>query len=258
MGSAARILDFRNVLSWASSGVIRNACISLRTQSIHLPLDLPLGLFPGTLISTITLISLFSSILCLCPYQRSLIALTFSCMYLCTCNYYFTFADYYMYMILCNNKAITIIMLFTPSSFLMSTLFSLSLNATPFILLNIVISVFSRICSSFFRTVQHSAPYRSTGLMTVIYSLIFNFLGMFLSLITPDMSLNLPHAALTLALTASSDPPSSLMVTSKYLNLFTCLRLVPWLSLMFAFVPLLLLTITSVFPMLILVPCSTS
>ena len=68
------------------------------------------------------------------------------------------------------------------------------------------------------------------------------------------MSLHLPHATLTLALTASSDPPSSLMVTPKYLNLFTCLRLVPWLSLMFAFVPLLLLTITSVFPMLTLVP----
>ena len=64
------------------------------------------------------------------------------------------------------------------------------------------------------------------------------------------MSLHLPHDALTLALTASSDPPSSLMVTPKYLNLFTCLRLVPWLSLMFTFVPFLLLTITSAFPIL--------
>ena len=59
-------------------------------------------------------------------------------------------------------------MLFTPSSFLMSTLFTLSLSVTPFILLNILISVFSRICSSFFLTVQHSAPHRSTGLMTVM------------------------------------------------------------------------------------------
>ena len=56
------------------------------------------------------------------------------------------------------------------------------------------------------------------------------------------MSLHLPHDALTLAFTASSYPPSSLM------------RLVPWLSLMFAFVPLLLLTITSVFPMLTFSP----
>ena len=71
---------------------------------------------------------------------------------------------------------------------------------------------------------------------------------------TQDRSLHLPHAALTLALTASSEPPSPLMVTPKYLNLFTCLRLVPWLSLVFAFVPLLLLTITSVFPMLTFSP----
>ena len=81
---------------------------------------------------------MFSSILCMCPYQRSLIFLTFSCI------------------------------LFTPSSFLMSTLFTLSLSGTPLILLNILISVFSRICSSFFLTVRHSAPYRSTGLMTVM------------------------------------------------------------------------------------------
>ena len=79
VGSAARILDFQNVLSWASSGVIRSAGISLRTQSIHFPLGLPLGLFPGALMSTTALTSLFSSILCMCPYQRSLISLTFSC-----------------------------------------------------------------------------------------------------------------------------------------------------------------------------------
>ena len=132
------MLDFQNVLSWASSGVIRSVCISLRTQSIHLPLGLPLGLFPGTIMSTTALTSLFSSILCMCPYQRSFISLTYSCM------------------------------LFTPSSFLMSILFTLSLSVTPLILCNILISVFSRICSSFFLTVQHSAPYRSTGLMTVI------------------------------------------------------------------------------------------
>ena len=64
-------------------------------------------------------------------YQRSLISLTFSCM------------------------------LFTPSSFLMSTLFTLSLSVTPLILLNILISIFSRICSSFFLSVQYFAPYRS-------------------------------------------------------------------------------------------------
>ena len=200
--------------------MIRSACISLRTQSIHLPLGLPLGLFPGTLMSITALSSLFSSILCMCPYQRSIISLTFSCI------------------------------LFTPSSFLMCAFFTSSLSVTPLIFRYILISVLSRIYSSFFLTVQHSAPYRRTGLMIVI----FNFPGIFWSLITPDRSLHLPHPALTLALTASSDPPSSLMVTPKYLNLFTCLRLVPWLSLMFAFVPLLLLTINSVFPMLTFSP----
>ena len=65
-GVHGRILDFQNVLSWASSGVIRSSCMSLLTQSIHLPLGLPLGLLPGTIISTIALTSLLSSILCMC------------------------------------------------------------------------------------------------------------------------------------------------------------------------------------------------
>ena len=77
-------------------------------------------------------------ILCICPYHLSLIPLIFSCM------------------------------LFTPSSFLMSALFTLTLSVTRLILLNILISVFLRIYSSFYPTVQHSAPYRSTGLMTVM------------------------------------------------------------------------------------------
>ena len=137
MGAAARIHHFQNVLSCASSGVISSVCISHRTPSIHILLGLPLGLFPGTLMSQTALTS-FSSILCMCPYQRGIISHTFSCM------------------------------LLTLSAFLISTLFTLSLNVTPFILLNILISVFSRICSSFFLTVQHSAPHRSIGLMTVM------------------------------------------------------------------------------------------
>ena len=78
--------------------MIRSACISLRTQSIHLPLGLPFGLFPGTLMSTTAHSSSFSSILSMCSYQRSLISLTFSCI------------------------------LVTPSSFLMSTLFTLYIH----------------------------------------------------------------------------------------------------------------------------------
>ena len=60
----------RRPWSWASSGVIRSSCILLRTQSTHLPL----GLFPGTIMSTTALTSLFSSILCMC----SLTSLTFT------------------------------------------------------------------------------------------------------------------------------------------------------------------------------------
>ena len=119
-GSAARIRDFQNILSWVSSGGIRSSCITLRTQSLHLPFRFRLGLFPGTIMSTTALTSMFYSILCMCPYQRSLISMTFSCM------------------------------LFTPSSFLMPTLFTLSLSVTPLIFLNILISVFSRICSPSF------------------------------------------------------------------------------------------------------------
>ena len=83
--------------------------------------------------------SLFFSILCMCPYQRSLISLTFS------------------------------LMLVTPSSFLMSTLYFVSQCYTFNSSQPLIIPVFSRICSSFFLTVQHSAPYRSTGLMTLSF-----------------------------------------------------------------------------------------
>ena len=58
-GQRPEFLISQNVLSWASSGVIRSACISLRTQSTHLPLGLPLGLFPGTIMSTTALTRCF-------------------------------------------------------------------------------------------------------------------------------------------------------------------------------------------------------
>ena len=76
VGSAARIRDLQNVLSWASSGVTCSSCMF--PLSTYLPLGLPLGLFSGTIISTTALTSLFSSIIYMCTYQRSLIHLTFS------------------------------------------------------------------------------------------------------------------------------------------------------------------------------------
>ena len=133
MGSAARILAFQNVLSWASSGVIRLSAYPFgRNPSIHLPLGLPLGAFSWhSRVNNCSHFVVFFHSLHV-SYQRSLISLTFSCI------------------------------LFTPSSFRMSTLFTLSLSVTPLILLNILISVFSRICSSFFLTAHHS------GIMTVM------------------------------------------------------------------------------------------
>ena len=95
----------------------------------------------------------------------------------------------------------------TPSSFLISSLFILSFTVTPLILLSILISSFTPV-------VQHSAPYKMTGLTTVV----FNFVGIFLSAITGPSSLHFCHPAFTLAFTAVSDPPSSLKVTPRYLN----------------------------------------
>ena len=66
------------------------------SQSIYLPLGVPLVFLSGTIMSTIALTSLFSSILCMCSHQRSLISLTFS------------------------------FMMFTPSSFLRSTFYTVS------------------------------------------------------------------------------------------------------------------------------------
>ena len=136
----------------------------------------------------------------------------------------------------------------TPSSFLISSLFILSFTVTPLIILIILISVFSRIFSSFTPVVQHSAPYKMTGLTTVVYSLIFNFVGIFLSAITGPSSLHFCHPAFNLALTAVSDPPSSLKVTPRYLNWSTWFSPLPSFSLMVILVPFLPLTITSVFP----------
>ena len=155
-----------------------------------LSLHLFLGLLPSTSLFITAFTGFMSSILVRWPYHRSLISLTFS------------------------------MMSFTPSSLLMLKLLSLSLKVTPFILLSILISVDSSILSSFLPTVQVSAPYSNTGLITVRYTvryiLTFNLLGIFLSLMTPDSSLHLAHAAVTLALTAASVPPLSLKVTPRY------------------------------------------
>ena len=178
-GSAVRIRRLQKFLSSASSGTTRSFRMSRFTRSRHLPLGLPLGRPPGISMS-ITCLRLFScSLRCTCPNHLNLLSLAL------------------------------LFILPTPSSFLISSLFILSFTVTPLILLSILISVFSRIFPSFTPVVQHSAPYKMTGLTTVVYSLVFNFVGIFLSSITGPSSLHFCHPALTLALSAVSDPPSS-------------------------------------------------
>ena len=186
--SSVRIRRLQMFLSSASSGTTRSSRMSRSTRSRHLPLGLPLGRLPGISLS-ITCLSLLScSLLCTCPNHLSLLSLAL------------------------------LFLLPTPSSFLISSILILSFTVTPLILLSILISLCSRIFSSFTPVVQHSAPYKMTALTTVVYSLVFNFAGIFLSAITGPNSLHFYHAAFTLALTAVSVRPSSLKVTHRYLN----------------------------------------
>ena len=124
------------------------------TRSRHLPLGLSLGRLSGISMSISCLILLSCSLRCTCPNHLSLLSLAL------------------------------LFILPTPSSFLIYSLFILSFTVIPLILLSILISVFSRIFSSFTPVVQHSAPHKMTGLTTVVYSLVFNFVGIYLSAIT--------------------------------------------------------------------------
>ena len=174
-GSAVRISRLQKFLSSVSAGTTRSSRMSRFTRSRHLPLGLPLGRLPGISMSITCLRLLSCSLRCTCPNHLSLLSLAL------------------------------LFILSTPSSFLISSLFILSFTVTPLILLSILSSVFSRIFSSFTPVVQHSAPYKMTGLTTVVCSLVFNFVGIFLSAITGPSPLHFCHAAFTLALTAVSE-----------------------------------------------------
>ena len=147
--SAVRIRRLQKFLSYASSGTTRSSRMSRFTRSRHLPLGLPLGRLRGISMSITCLRLLSCSLRCTCPNHLSLLSLAL------------------------------LFILPTPSSFLISSLFILSFTVTPLILLSILISVFSRIFSSFTPVVQHSALYKMTGLTTVVYSLDINFVGIF-------------------------------------------------------------------------------
>ena len=113
---------------------------------------------------------------------------------------------------------------------------SSSITVIPTILLSILISVLATNSSVLLPISQHSAPYRRTGLIIVLYSLEFSFLGIFLSYITPVISLHLYHVAFILCLTAVITPPFLTITIPKYFNSSTCYSSLTLISTIFIIV----------------------
>ena len=105
--------------------------------------------------------------------------------------------------------------------FQMSTFLTWSSLVFPLAHRSMRISVVCNFLSSFFLTAQHSAPYAMAGFIAVLYTLSFNFVGMFLSHITPVVSLHFDQAIFTLLFTYFSAPPLALNIEPRYLNVFT-------------------------------------
>ena len=147
--------------SSAISVVIWFLAISSFTRSRHLSFGLLRFLFPSTSICNIFLVALSLSLLCTWPNHLNLFSLRNSAIgYMC-------------------------------GSFQMSTFLTWSSLVFPLAHHSMHISVVCNFLSSFFLTAQHSAPYTMAGFIAVLYNLSFNFVGMFLSHITPVVSLHL-------------------------------------------------------------------
>ena len=155
--------------SSAISVVIWFLAISSFTRSRHLSFGLPRFLFPSTSICNIFLVASSLSLLCTWPNHLNLFSLRNSAIgYMC-------------------------------ASFQMSTCLVFPLAHR-----SMRISVVCNFLSSFFLTAQHSAPYTMAGFIAVLYILSFNFVGMFLSHITPVVSLHFDQAIFTLLFTSFS------------------------------------------------------
>ena len=79
----------------------------------------------------------------------------------------------------------------------------------------------------FFLTGHHFAPYTMAGFIAVLYTLSFNFVGMFLSHITPVVSIHFDQAIFTLLYTSFSAPQLHIfrIICIDYSDLFTlCLN----------------------------------
>ena len=107
------------------------------------------------------------------------------------------------------------------ASFQMSTFLTWSSLVFPLAHHSMRISVVCNFLSSFFLTAQHYAPYTMTGSIAVLYTLSFNFVGMFLSHIAPVVSLHFDQAIFTLLFTSFSAPPLASNIEPRYLNVFT-------------------------------------
>ena len=118
---------------------------------------------------------------------------------------------------------------YTCASFQMSTFLTWSSLVFPLAHRSMRISVVRNSLSYFFLTAQHSAPYTMAGFIAVLYSLSFNFVGMFLSHITPVVSLHFDQAIFPLLLTSFSAPPLASNIETRYFNLFTLFTSFSWM-----------------------------
>ena len=148
------------------SAVSSYLLISSRLLSIHIRLGCPLLLFPGTTMSIIFLDKLSSSLLLICPYRFNRFCLR-------NVHIWHTLASY-------------CILWFLTWSFLV----------LPLIHRSILISATCNMFSSFFLTAQHPAPYVIVGLITVLYTLSFSLMGIFLSHSTPVSCFHFIQASL--------------------------------------------------------------
>ena len=184
----ARIITCQRLRSSAISVVTWFLAISSFTRSRHLSFGLPRFLFPSTSICNIFLVASSLSLLCTCPNHLNLFSLRNSAIgYMC-------------------------------ASFQMSTFLTWSSLVFPLAHGSMRISVVCNFLSSFFLTAQHSAPYTMAGFIAVLYTLSFNVVGMFLSHITPVVSLHFDQAIFTLLFTSFSAPPLASNIEPRYLD----------------------------------------
>ena len=144
--------------------------IYLLMVSMYLNFSLPLGITPSTSMSNTVLVIWLSSLRLTCPYQRS------------------------RFCIRC------VAIGWTVAASLISSFLLCSIRLTPCIHRNILISDVFISISSFFISVQHSAPYVIVGFITVLYILCLSLTGTFLSQVTPVISLHLFQTSRTLFL----------------------------------------------------------